>query len=342
MANILHFMRTKNMPTGLYMRLNILGKIVLFICFVALLALLRPGAAAAKESTARKPVPVTVGIYLTDIYDVDIKKGTYTADFYIWFLWSGKGNPRNFEVVNGHVVFKHEESASRAAGMEYVSFRCRASIHGSFDLTDYPWDRQTLAILIEDEDLDASELVYIADADNSKVSADLNIGKRTLGTLRIAAADYVYPTTFGNPVRSADKVSVYSRVTVELPADHKGARIFIKTFLALFISVAVAFLTFIIRPCDLPPRFSMGISGMFGAVASLIVVSNAIDDCPYLTLAEKIHYAGMIFIFLSVLESSISLNLCRLGNERAWRVMDVISLSLFPLSFFLAVMLVIP
>ena len=54
---------------------------------------------------------------------------------------------------------------------------------------------------------------------------------------------------------------------------------------------------------------------MFGAVASLIVISNALDDCPYLTLAEKIHYAGMIFIFLSVLESSISLKLYHAGKE---------------------------
>ena len=325
-----------------FMHSSISRKNIFTICLIVFLVLLLPGSLLAKEAPAKKPVPVTVGIYLTDIYDVDIKKGTYTADFYIWFLWSGKVNPRNFEIVNGHLVFKHEESTSLTAGMEYVSFRCRASLHGFFDLTDYPWDRQTLTIRIEDEDLEATELVYLADADNSKISADLNIGKRTLGTLRIAATEYVYPTTFGNPTRSAEKGTAYSRITVELPADHKGARIFIKTFLALFISVAIAFLTFIIRPCDLPPRFSMGIFGMFGAVASLIVISNAIDDCPYLTLAEKIHYAGMIFIFLSVLESSISLKLYHAGKERAWRVMDVISMYLFPLCFLFAVMLLIP
>ena len=235
------------------MHSNISRIIVLLISLIVFLVLLLPGSIPAKEAPPGKPVPVTVGIYLTDIYDVDIKKGTYTAHFYIWFLWSGKVNPRNFEVVNGHLVFKHEESTSLTAGMEYVSFRCRASLHGSFDLTEYPWDRQTLTVQIEDEDLEAAELVYLADADNSKVSANLNIGKRTLGTLRIAAAEYVYPTTFGNPARSAEKDTTYSRITVELPADHKGARIFVKTFLALFISVAVAFLTFIIRPCDLPP-----------------------------------------------------------------------------------------
>jgi hypothetical protein len=335
-------MRTKNMPSGLYMRLNILGKLVFFVCFVALLAPLCPNAASAKESTARKPVPVTVGFYLTDIYDVEIKKGTYTADFYIWFSWSGKVNPRNFEIVNGHLTFKHLESAARVAGVEYVSYRCRAVLHGLFDLSDYPWDRQTLSIQVEDEDLDSKKLVYIADARNSRVNTDLNIGHRTIGDLRISASEFLYDTTFGHPARAENDGARYSRIIMELPADHKGARIFIKTFLALFISVALAFLTFFIRPCDLPPRFSMGISGMFGAVASLVVISNVLDDSPYLTFAEKIHYIGMIFIFFSVLESSISLKLYHADKETSWRIMDTLSLFLFPLGFLLLVILFVP
>jgi hypothetical protein len=324
------------------MRFCIPGKIVLFPCLVALLALLHPYAVPAKEPPAVKPVPVTVGVYLTDIYDVDVKKGTYNADFYIWFSWSGRVNPRNFEVVNGHVTFKHKESEVRTAGTEYVSYRCRAVLHGSFDLSNYPWDKQILSIQIEDEDLDTRKLVYIADGKNSKLSPALNIGHRSIGNLRISAAEFLYDTTFGHPERPGNEGARYSRIIAELPADHRGARIFVKTFLALFISVALAFLTFLIRPNDLPPRFSMGISGMFGAVASLVVISNVLDDCPFLTFAEKIHYVGMVFIFLSVLESSISLKLYHAGKETAWRVMDVLSMFLFPLVFLLLLMLLVP
>lgn len=324
------------------MRSHILKDIVLSACLLALLALLHPGAAPAKEPTAAKPVPVTVGIYLTDIYDVDVKKGTYTADFYIWFSWSGKVNPRNFEVVNGHVTFKLEESAVKTAGLEYVSYRCRAVLHGAFDLSDYPWDKQTLSIEVEDEDLDNRYLIYVADEKNSKVNPGLNIGHRVTGNLRISASEFLYDTTFGHPERQEKDGTRYSRIILELPADHKGPRIFVKTFLALFVSVALAFLTFLIRPNDLPPRFSMGISGMFGAVASLVVISNVLDDCPFLTFAEKIHYVGMIFIFLSVLESSISLKMYHAGKERVWKVMDVVSMVLFPLGFLVLLMLLAP
>ncbi|HTZ39619.1 MAG TPA: hypothetical protein VMB77_05660 [Syntrophales bacterium] len=343
MANILQISgRNKISLMGSFMRFGLLKKIVFSACLFALLALLPPNAAPAKESPIAKPVPVTVGVYLTDIYDVDVKKGTYNADFYIWFSWSGKVNPRNFEVVNGHLTFKHEESAARTAGLEYVAYRCRAVLHGSFDLSDYPWDKQTLSIQIEDEDLDTQNLIYIADQKNSKVNPGLNIGHRSIGNLRISTLDFLYDTNFGHPERLEQDGVRYSRFIVELPADHKGARIFVKTFLALLVSVALAFLTFLIRPNDLPPRFSMGISGMFGAVASLVVISNVLDDCPFLTFAEKIHYVGMIFIFLSVLESSISLKLYHAGKETAWKVLDVLSTFLFPLGFLLLLMLFVP
>ena len=52
---------------------------------VVALALVAGGAAA--DGTA--PERVTVGIYLTDVYDFDLTKGTYLVDFYIWFVWKG-------------------------------------------------------------------------------------------------------------------------------------------------------------------------------------------------------------------------------------------------------------
>jgi hypothetical protein len=71
--------------------------------FLALALLLIPGASFGDEPR-KAAVPVTVGIYVTDIYDVDLKKSTYTADFYIWFQWKGTVNPRRFEIINGYIA----------------------------------------------------------------------------------------------------------------------------------------------------------------------------------------------------------------------------------------------
>ena len=307
---------------------------------IAVLALLIPGISFA-EQAKKAPVPVTVGIYVTDIYDVDLKKSLYTADFYLWFRWQGHVNPRRFEIVNGNLTAKSIDSYTTVKGIHHISYRCRAVMHGQFNLSDYPWDTQVMPIVIEDDNSDIKSLIYIADADDSKTSAEMKVADRVISTFKVFVQDNVYDTTFGNPTRAANDKATYSRFVAELTVVHAGIRGFVKTFLSLFIAVAIAFLTFIIPPGDLPPRFSMGLTGLFGAVSSQIVLYQLLDECPYLTVADKIHYISLFFIFLSILESAIALRLFHAGKELVWKRMDQCSIVAFPLLFILSVILLV-
>jgi hypothetical protein len=199
-----------------------------------------------------------------------------------------------------------------------------------------------VSIMIEDDDADTGELFYVADLDNSKAQAGIRVADRIISSFKVQATDHPYDTTFGNPARSIGNQTTYSRFTAEIKIVHVGIRGFVKTFLSLFIAVAIAFLTFLIRPGDLPPRFSMGITGLFGAVSSQIVLSQLLDECPYLTVADKIHYIALFLIFLSILESSIALKFYNAGKERAWKMMDRCSLIAFPFLFIVLVILFIP
>jgi hypothetical protein len=307
--------------------------------FIGLLLLI-PGISLG-ATVKRSPVPVTIGIYVTDIYDVDLKKGSYTADFYLWFKWRGDVNPRRFEIVNGYIASRTIDSHTTVNGFHHISYRCRAVMHGQFNLSDYPWDTQLMPITIEDDDSDVNTLVYVADVEDSKTSPGMKVADRVVSSFKIHVLDNVYNTAFGNPARAADEKSTYSRFVAELTIVHAGIRGFVKTFLSLFIAVAIAFLTFIIRPGDLPPRFSMGITGLFGAVSSQIVLYQLLDECPYLTIADKIHYVALFFIFLSILESSIALKLFHAGKELAWKRMDLYSLIAFPFLFIISVILLV-
>jgi hypothetical protein len=304
----------------------------LFIGLTLLLPGISFGAAATKS-----PVPVTVGIYVTDVYDVDLKKGSYTADFYLWFKWRGDVNPRRFEIVNGYIAAKSIDSHTTVNGFHHISYRCRAIMHKQFNLSDYPWDTQVLPIVIEDDDSDVNSLIYVADVEDSKTSSGMKVADRVISTFKVFVHDNVYNTTFGNPERAADAQATYSRFVAEVTVVHAGIRGFVKTFLSLFIAVAIAFLTFIIPPGDLPPRFSMGLTGLFGAVSSQIVLYQLLDECPYLTVADKIHYIALFFIFLSILESSIALRLFHAGKALVWKRMDRCSLIAFPLLFIISV-----
>jgi hypothetical protein len=106
-----------------------------------------------------------------------------------------------------------------------------------------------------------------------------------------------------------------------------------KTFLALFISVAIAFLSFVLKPSETDPRFGVGVAAIFGAVSSEIVTTSNLPDMPYLTLADKIHLFSLFVIFLSLLQSCLTLRLFRKGNVKRAARIDRISLFAFPIAY---------
>ncbi|MGD0275296.1 MAG: hypothetical protein ABSB79_04435, partial [Syntrophales bacterium] len=222
---------------------------LLYLFFSITLVFVFSSAALSQEPRHQKPAKVTVGLYIMDVYDLDIRKGTYTVDFYIWFKWKGDVNPRNFEIMNGYLAYKAEQDNLITRGdYHHVSYRCRANLHSRFNLSAYPWDKQIISIHVEDEDDDIKNLIYVPDVENSKIYSGLKINDWAISALKVYVADNIYETNFSKPTRSRDEKATYSRFTFDIHIDHRGINVFLKTFIVLFISVAIAFLTFLIHP----------------------------------------------------------------------------------------------
>lgn len=108
---------------------------------------------------------------------------------------------------------------------------------------------------------------------------------------------------------------------------------FFGSLLGLFISVAIAFFAFLIRPTDLDPRFGVGVAAIFGAVSSEIVVLSNLPEMPYFTLADKVHMVSLFFVFLSLLESCIVLKMTHAGRQASAHMIDQFALLAFPLGY---------
>ena len=62
--------------------------------FVLCLSLLTP------RSLTAQPQQVKVGVYLMNLYDLNMDEHSFYADFYIWFKWKGDIDPTEIEFVN--------------------------------------------------------------------------------------------------------------------------------------------------------------------------------------------------------------------------------------------------
>ena len=108
--------------------------------------------------------------------------------------------------------------------------------------------------------------------------------------------------------------STYSQIRLGIGLVRDGWGFYFKLFQGLFVAVAVAMITFTLRP-NFAPRFIVGVGALFAAVANYYNVLALQPAVNYLTLADTITFAGIVTIFLSMVGSSISYYLYSFKNN---------------------------
>lgn len=306
-----------------------------FFFLLALLAGLLCAPAAAQQ-----PQRVTVGTFVNNIYGLDLKTGSFSADFYLWFRWKGTLAPDAFEIMNGTETTKEKVYSSTVKGEHYTVYRCQSRLTGSFDFRAYPLDRHELRVEVEDSAHNARELVYDVDQQNSKRRPDLQISGWTLGALRCEATRWVYPTNYGDPALPPDYQEPYSRLRISLPIHHAGVGVYLKTFLALFISAAIAFLSVFLPASAVDGRLGLAVAAVFGAVSSQVLTAQNLPETPDFTLSDKLHVIAYFFIFLTLAVTCFSFYLHdRKGAAEVADRYDRFSRLLLPSTFMVAVVL---
>lgn len=259
---------------------------------------------------AEGPERIEVGTFVNAINELDLKTGTYLADFYLWFRWKGELGPDSFEIMNGTETTKEKVYSSTPDGVKYAVYRCQSKLSGTFNFEKYPLDNHLLSIEVEDSAHSAKELVYVPDVSNSKRQPGMALSGWELGPLRCRVISWTYPTNYGDPALPANYQEPYSRFQIQIPIHHAGVGIYLKTFLALFISVAIAFLCLFIPATQLEARLGLGVAAVFGAVSSQVLAQQNLPETPHFTLADKLHVISYFFIFLALAGSCVAFYFC--------------------------------
>jgi hypothetical protein len=97
---------------------------------------------------------------------------------------------------------------------------------------------------------------------------------------------------------------------------------FFKLFWGGFMATMIAFMALWIKPTDLDPRFGLGVGAIFAAMASAYVITSALPETQDITLADMMNGLAILYIFLSILVSTISLRVHGSGRENASRRLD--------------------
>jgi hypothetical protein len=282
--------------------------------------------------TGANPVEVDGGIYVDRIVDLSVKEAWWTVDFYVWFHWRGEGaDPgENFQIVDGSIESKEKADVYTSGDEHYALYRVVGRITKFFDVSRFPRDDHVLTINIETPASERDELLFVADNKSSGVSSRTLMAGYSTYDWALIEKPHAYSSTHGDPRLTANTENVQSQLRMGLWIQHQGWGFYLKMFVALFASVAVAMLAFFITPTFVDPRFGLGVGALFAVIANTYITSSLVPGTGVVTLTDIVSQVGIVTIVLTLLQSTISLYLYeRKGKQALSRLFDRVSFVIF-------------
>lgn len=266
------------------------------------------------------PVDVKVGVYLNQIPDFSLRNFSWTADLFVWFQWTGDmlDPGESFNILDSNILLKEKIFESVEGETHYSRYHVVVEIKQFFDVARFPLNEFILTIGVIDLRHPIYELRYISDAENSGASSRVRIIEgislfKNMGLVKF----YPYQTTFGDPTLPAGYHPTFSTFLYGFWLTSPGLGYYLKLFLALYISVVISISVFFIKPTDVDPRFGLGVGALFASVANTYIISSSLPPTGGLVMVDMINAFGISVIFLTIMESILSLYLYDIKEKEA-------------------------
>jgi hypothetical protein len=278
--------------------------VVLAAASILVLLCVLPNASPALAQSDEAPATCRVGLYLRDLHSFDPAADTFGADFWLWSVCPTADHQplRTMEFINS-------DSVSVLLDVGDYPLWTQRNVDGTFrydwEERNFPFDRHTLTIDLEEGVEDIHGLVYDPDTANSGVDPELQLpgGWRMTGTTLVASTK-TYDTTFGDPNLPAGGSSEYSRLTLSIDLQRTDLGGFLKltavVYAAFFFSL-ISYLMHLETTTGIGPRVSLLAIALFSTAVNLVNASNALGTTSGLTLVDKIHVMVLVYLLVAAI-----------------------------------------
>lgn len=285
-----------------------------------------------------------VGMYILSLTDFKIDDQSFKADFWLWFVYDNDSIKIQdaIEITNAKSVEYSNFATEKRGGRNWAQVKCKAVINENWDVTNFPFDKQTLQIALEHSLSDATVLVFKADTENSKIDSTFSFDEWEVDSLHLISDNKTYNTTFGDPILKGS--SVYPGVTFHIHITRtQSAGILVKMLTGVYVAFSIALLGFLIKP-SLADRLGLCVGGIFAAVGNKYIIESIVPSSTANTLLDSIHNLTFVSILIMIAVTVISLKWTDTENEilrRRAKRLDVISFGVLLLVFIVTNVLLI-
>ncbi len=274
-----------------------------------------PPPSPAPEVAHAQPTPIAgplqtivVGLYLQNIPEIDIRSNSFTAEFYIWFRWSGDIDPTlTYQITNAvsladmsRIPIYTDANGVPVPeimpnGEKLQSFHIYGHFGHPFPLSRYPFDAHDIVLSIEDAKNPNNRLVYQIDVKGTAIRPDLRIPGWSLSKMQTALGNTQFATTFGD-LRDEGTSEAYSRVDFTVHIDRPVVGIVSKTIIPIALILLITFGAFFCQPIDIDARLCLTITALISAVALQITAATELPPTGSLLLLDKIYILSYVTI----------------------------------------------
>lgn len=260
---------------------------------------------------ARAPhnAKVFVGTHLLALYNFNYVKKSFDINFYSWWVTDVTGYEANkFVEVSNAYQFDIKNPVTEKMTDKLYRTLCRyyATVFYNWNMRDFPFDLQVLKVDMEDTLYELSQIEFVPDTKNSKLSQELVLDGWKIIDFHLESNPNLYTTNFGNPMVPS---STYSRLSLVITIKREGLRIFFTSFIGFIIATFLSVLAFLISPLNLSAKFSLSLGSVFAAMTNKYLIDSALPISSTFTLSDAIQMSSFVFILLTVCSGVIELSL---------------------------------
>jgi hypothetical protein len=277
----------------------------------------------ANTAIAETPRPVTIGIHINDINDINLQSDSFTIDYYIWQRWTDKNyDPSKtleymnaFQVWDNSSVPLYDTPLLLKDGTYYMATRYRGQFSSKMPLVKYPFDQQNLHIDFEDNTSGSSVQIYVPDNVAVTMNPNIKLSGYVIQQPTINISNNTYNTRFGNTdLKTSD---TYSRAMLSIPIARPNITFGIKVILPIFLVAACASLVFWVHPSLADGRIGLGITALLTLVALQLTTNDKLPDVDYLMMIDGLFFMSYIFVIACLGQVVRSSWLTHAGNDAA-------------------------
>ncbi len=283
-----------------------------------------------------QPDTVRIGLYLNDIYDVNLSEKSFSAQFWVWLNYqdSTLRPEETLEFPNAKETNVQMAFSEQKGGIRWASRRLTAILKKDWDVRRFPFDLQKMVIELEESDRDTSSIIYVPDRQNTKIDPKLSLSGWKIERFELTTGARRYDTTYGDPTLTES--SAYAHAEFALYLRRQTLGLFFSLFTGMYVSFFISWLVFFIDPIDVDPRFGLSVGGLFAAVGNKYIVDSILPQSTTFTLVDKLHVVTYFFLLLCIVLSVTSLRIWKNGSPEASARFDRHSWMAILISYLLA------